>query len=143
MVSQATELTSLVLKLSEILSREGEEIELIKADLRVLAESASQNVSKLKERLAKAETALTEEQPKAVSERFSRVEAKLDDVFYRLGSINSKIAKLERKIEEIEQGDETDSKYERAIQTLSGTLSKIPTNSGKLDTSILSELEAD
>jgi|WetSurMetagenome_2_1015567.scaffolds.fasta_scaffold771192_2 hypothetical protein len=132
-MSGNSELSALVLKLAEIISQQKEEVELLRADVEVLAHSAASNVSGIKARLDRAEEAITVDQPRIVSTRFDRMEARLEEVLSRLNQTNARISRLDAAITDLREGAKEDQKYEEAVRTLAG--------SPRLSSSMLSALE--
>lgn len=127
------EISTILMKLSEVVSRQSEEIELIRADLHILANSSSSNVAKMKERISRAEKALTEDHPKIVSERFEQLEGKIDELFYRFNRTGERLAEVTRKLEELKEREAEEEKYGEALRRLSGT--------ARLNPGILASLE--
>ncbi|MFH0962218.1 MAG: hypothetical protein V1820_06060 [archaeon] len=129
-----SEVSAILVKLSEVVSRQSEEIELIRADLHILANSSSTNVAKLRERIDRAEKAITEEHPKVVSERFESIEGKLEEMFHRFNQTGSRLSEISRRLEELKERESSEEKYGEATRKLAGV--------GRLiNPSILSYLE--
>ncbi len=116
---------TLVLRLAEVVSKQREELELTRADLKVLAHSASGNTQKLKERLERAEKAITQDHPRAIADRFEGLESRLDEIFYRISQTDAKIARIEDEISSLKDRGGQEERYGAALLELAGRPLKV------------------
>jgi hypothetical protein len=118
-------IATLVLRLTEVVSKQKEELELLRANLEVLAHSTARNVEKMNGRFERAEKAITEDHPRIISERFESTDTRIDETFARLSQVDSRLSHLDEALTAVREKTTNEDRYKSALLELAGRPLKI------------------